>query len=105
METKCIFYLYFLYVAIFYVVLGAEDINEFWTFRAGYLLNCLDLVCNSFFFLRALYAGSGGEAAATMVVVDSSILFGFFFQRFISCELLIGFSWYLANVQQMFEKY
>ena len=29
------------------------------------------------FSLRALYAGSGGEAAPTMVVVDSSILFGF----------------------------
>ena len=46
-------------------------------FRAGYRLNCLDLVRNRFFSLRALYGGIGGEAAATMVVVDSSILFGF----------------------------
>ena len=29
------------------------------------------------FSLRAFYAGSGGKAAATMVVVDFSILFGF----------------------------
>ena len=44
-------------------------------------MNGLDLVRNSFFVLRAVYAGSGGEAAATMVVVDSLlILFGFFFK-------------------------